>query len=71
VNLELKFLHEAPTLTTHAEILNNNDMNEQGIIPLLIAGTTSYFPTRKPTVQEFESFESYPFHFELTYESPE
>jgi hypothetical protein len=43
-------------------------MSEQFVIPLLIAGTTSYFPMRKPTVEEFESC---PNRFELTYESPE
>jgi hypothetical protein len=41
-------------------------MSGQFIIPLLIAGMTSYFPTRtEPTINEFETC---PNRFELTYD---
>ena len=60
-----KFLTENPT-----DIMSCNFW--QGcrwykvIIPLSLKGVTSYFPTRKPTKEEFNSCP----HFDLTYEAP-
>jgi transposase len=60
-----KFLADDPTDHTHALTIPTKD--EDYLIPLSIHGVTSYFPTRKPTIQEFEEGH----RFELTYESPD
>jgi hypothetical protein len=50
----------------HAIIIpDGNDM-----IPLSISGVTSYFPTRKPTMEERERFRVEGDYLELTVESP-
>lgn len=52
-----KFLMEMPTEMTHATVLPGNEDKAQPslTIPLdLLRGLISYFPTRKPTVEEFE-----------------
>jgi hypothetical protein len=59
-----KFLAENPNDQTHALCFPN----EQGYtIPLSLKGVTSYFPTRKPTLDEYNNCRC----IDLTYESPE
>jgi hypothetical protein len=60
-----KFLSANPSDSTHALTIPTKDENY--LIPLAIHGVTSYFPTRKPSLQEFETGH----RFELTYESPD
>jgi hypothetical protein len=60
-----KFLTNEPTDKTHALSIPTKD--EDYLIPLALHGVTSYFPTRKPTLHEFETGH----RFELTYESPD
>ena len=62
-----KFLTETPTELDHAIIVNNVETNDQLVIPLAIRGVTSTFPTRKPTMEEYNTCPQ----FELTYDSPE
>ena len=40
-------------------------------VPLSLRGVTSYFDTRKPTIQEYESAEKGGRSYDLTYDSPE
>ncbi len=59
-----KFLAENPDDQSHALSFPN----EQGyIIPLSLKGVTSYFPTRKPTLDEYNNCRC----IEISYESPE
>ena len=62
-----KFLTKDPTEKSHAIVVRNADGNEQ-LIPLQLKGVTSYFPSRKPTKEEYENAD---LKFELTYETPE
>ena len=65
VDKTLKFLTKNPTDIMHAI----SGMDADGIqvtIPLSLKGVTSYFPTRKPTEEEFNSIPQ----FDLTYEAP-
>ena len=64
-----KFLADEPTNHTHALMIPETEREDELLIPLSLHGVTSYFPTRKPTVAEYEN-ESTLKH-ELTYESPE
>ena len=48
-----KFLHPNPTDKTHA-IVARDEQNEKYMIPLQISGVVSYFPTRKPTMDEID-----------------
>ena len=61
----LKFLTENPTDIIHA-ISGKDAHGIQVNIPLSLRGVTSYFPTRKPTKEEFNSCPQ----FDLTYEAP-
>ena len=63
-----KFLATDPDDRTHAITIPDKDGGDPYIIPFSLQGTTSYFPTRKPTVEEYEKAERI---YELTYESPE
>ena len=54
VDETLKFLTENPTDTMHAISSKDGD-GIQVRIPLSLRGVTSYFPTRKPTKEEFTS----------------
>ena len=60
-----KFLTESPTNITH-EISGKDGDSIQVTIPLSLRGVTSYFPTRKPTDEEFNSCP----RCVLTYEAP-
>ena len=60
-----KFLTENPTDIMHA-ISGKDADGIQVTIPLSLKGVTSYFLTRKPTKEEFNSCP----RFDLTYEAP-
>jgi hypothetical protein len=62
-----KFLTDKPTEHDHAICVVNHKTNEELVIPLMIRGVTSTFPSRKPTQDEYETCTK----FELTYDSPE
>ena len=64
VNVQPKFLTNNPTEECHAIILPGNDRYK---IPLRLKGNTSYFTTRKLTIEEFDTW----LRIELTYMSPE
>lgn len=63
-----KFLAKNPTEHTHAVTFPKLKESDEFIIPLSLKGVTSFFPTRKPSKQEYDSAETV---LELTYESPE
>ena len=63
-----KFLARNATDKTHAIVIDEGK-NEEYLIPLSLRGVTSYFPTRKPTQQEFERHTGAV--YELTAEEPE
>ena len=65
VDETLKVLPENPTDIMHA-ISGKDADGIQVTIPLSMKGVTSYFPTRKPTEEEFNSCP----RFDLTYEAP-
>ena len=65
VDETLKFLTENPTDITHA-ISRKDAYGIQVTIPLSLRGVTSYFLTRTPTKEEFNSCPQ----FDLTYEAP-
>ena len=69
VNEVPKFLTENPTATTHSISLRGSttDIDDNLLIPLTISGVTSTFPTRKPSVEEYETCLQY----ELTFDSPD
>jgi hypothetical protein len=62
-----KFLTDKPTEHDHAICVVNHKTNEELVIPLMIRGVTSTFPSRKPTQDEYDTCTK----FELTYDSPE
>ena len=70
-----KFLSPTPTDKTHALLMSNpRQGGEDYLIPLSLDGVTSYFPTRKPTIQEYEDGcnpDTESLCFELTSELPE
>jgi hypothetical protein len=59
-----KFLADNPTDETHA--ITFKDDEATFIIPFSLDGVTSVFPTRKPTMDEYNNG----IRFDLTYESP-
>jgi len=63
-----KFQCKNPTERDHAITLM--DEGEPLIIPLSLAGITSYFPTRKPTLEELQSADNIR-RFDLSYDTPE
>jgi endonuclease V-like protein UPF0215 family len=69
VNEVPKFLTENPTATTHSILLRGltTNIDDTLLIPLTISGVTSTFPTRKPSVEECETWLQY----ELTFDSPD
>ena len=69
VNEEPKHMARNPTDEHHCLKLMRNDGTPL-VIPLSINGVTSYFPTRKPTVQEWENADD-DHRLDLTSESPE
>jgi hypothetical protein len=67
VNDKTKFLTDKPTEHDHAICVVNHEMNEELVVPLMIRGVTSTFPTRKPAQDEKNTCAK----FELTYDSSE
>ena len=61
-----KYLTEDPTNDSHT-ISCDDDTGTLINITLVLKGVTSYFPTRKPTKDEFDNFP----RIELTYLTPE
>ena len=62
-----KFLTENPTTHSHAIYFEEEEIT----VPLSLHGVTSYFPTRKPTLQEYyDSTTDEGVQCELTYEAP-
>ena len=56
VNDEPKFMVLNPNLYHHAIAIPASESREEElVIPLSLCGVTSYFPVRKPTLDEFES----------------
>jgi hypothetical protein len=51
----------------HAIVVTDPDLTDQLIIPLVVQGVTSTFPTRKPMLDEYNTCP----RFTLTYDSPE
>ncbi|KAI2502750.1 Reverse transcriptase (RNA-dependent DNA polymerase) [Fragilaria crotonensis] len=66
VNETPRFLTENPDEFTHTILIPDTAMGRPYVIPLGIHGVTSTFPTRKPSISEFESLP----HVELTSEDP-
>ena len=62
-----KFLHSAPTDETHAIRFPGTIGDSGYLIPFNLHGVTSYFPTRRPTMDEWKNCRQ----FELTSEGPE
>ena len=67
VNDVPKFLKSQPSNDDHAVIIPHDALGPKRI-PLSLHGIISYFPTRKPSKQEYEQSED---HYKLTGESPE
>jgi hypothetical protein len=55
VNETPRFLTDNVTDQTHSIVIPMDDNDTPYVIPLSLQGVTSYFPTRKPTVKEFET----------------
>ena len=70
VNDEPKHMVPTPTNNHHAIVTPALEGKESLRIPLLLHGVTSYFPSRKPTRQEYETCESQ-FCIDLTGETNE
>ena len=69
VNDTPRFLTEKPSETTHTLIVPGAfGTDDELVIPLGVFGVSSVFPTRKPTVQEYESCIR---RYDLTYEAPD
>ena len=68
VNERPKFLTRSLTDSSHAIIIPSKGCNMRLTIPLSLKGVTSYFPTRKPTMEEYKRAGTW---FELTSEAPE
>lgn len=69
VNETPKFLLKNPSDESHS-IVCRNESESPLRIPLEIYGVTSYFPTRKPTLEEYERAEVDGSTYTLTSESP-
>ena len=69
INELTKFLEEDMDEKTHAIIFNDPlNLNEPLIIPFLLKGVTSCFPSRNPKSSEYED-ESIP-HIDMTSKAP-
>ena len=68
VNERPKFLTRYPTDSSHVIIIPSEGCDVRLTIPLSLKGVTSYFPTRKPTREEYKRAST---RFELTSEVPE
>ncbi|MHA7811754.1 MAG: hypothetical protein ACX933_18285, partial [Marinobacter adhaerens] len=62
VNDEPKHMVANPTASTHAITIPLTEKGDgddgQYVIPLLLRGPHSYFPSRKPTLEEYEQAET-------------
>ena len=65
-----KFLAEDPTERTHAIEVPIGD-DDSLVIPLSLDGVTSYFPTFKPTIEQYEAAEEGDDLHEVTYAAPD
>jgi len=70
VNDEPKHMVPNPTDEVHAITISLGNADEKLIIPLAYRGVTSYFPTRRPTAEEYENSDL-SHRFELTAEDHE
>jgi hypothetical protein len=66
VNDVPRFLTDRPTPLTHTLVIPTDHFDDPYVIPMSLHGVASSFPTRKPTVQEYESLP----HLILTSEEP-
>ena len=67
-----KFLTDSPDALTHSIIIPPAEGDDYNIaVPLSLKGVTSYFNTRKPTLQEYEMAEKECRSYDLTYDSPD
>jgi hypothetical protein len=67
VNETPRFLTDTLDELTHSIVIPMADSDEPYVIPLSLKGVSSSFPTRKPTIEEFETLP----HFILTSDKPE
>jgi hypothetical protein len=61
-----RFLTDQITDLTHSIVIPVDESDQPYVIPLTLQGVTSSFPTRKPTVAEYESLP----HLSLTSDEP-
>lgn len=71
VNEQPKFLTQQLTNQSHALVLNQDEDEEETIIPLLLKGVTSYFSARKPSQQEYDASVDLGTRFDMTYAAPQ
>jgi hypothetical protein len=55
VNNVPRFLTDKPKSLTHTLVIPTDDFDDQYVILMSLDGVASLFPTRKPTVEKFES----------------
>jgi hypothetical protein len=70
INEQPKFMMEDPDNQCHALVVPIKD-DESFVIPLMLDGVTSYFPTFKPTKEQYETAQEGDNMFVLTYDSLE
>lgn len=66
VNDVPRFLTDKPTQLTHTLVIPTDNFDDPYVIPMSLHGVASSFPTRKPTIEEYESLP----HLVLTSEEP-
>jgi hypothetical protein len=66
VNDVPRFLTDKPTPLTHALVIPTDDFDDPYVIPMSLHGVSLTFPTRRPTVEEYETLP----HLVLTSEEP-
>ena len=59
-----------PDALQHSIVISPHG-EQDSVVPLSLHGVTSFFATRKPTLQEYEQAVIYGRSFDLTYDSPE
>ena len=69
VNDEPKHMAPIPTESTHAITISEDSEHDKLVIPLSITGVIHYFPTRKPSREEYETSDT-KYHIDLTAEEP-
>ncbi|KAI2502386.1 hypothetical protein MHU86_12043 [Fragilaria crotonensis] len=67
INDTPRFLTDNPDELTHSIVIPMTDSDEPFVIPLSLKGVSSSFPTRKPTIEEYETLP----HLTLTSDEPE